>query len=246
MNSEIRTETVGPKKLHLRTGERFYSRYTDAIDNGRTSQEVTDALADAWHLAEGGNDKEAGDVLRGLLVPPAGEPFDAADYLRAAKAPAVAVHVGVTRPVDHCPFGRDVVGIDASVEKPEEIVERTFAEWRLSAKTLRDRHTVIIYSAGEPIAMYRNVTWGRSPDELPNGEPGRHNKGRHYVADAQVTLFGPGLTFTMTTGPDADGFIRPEIVDGRPWDQYDPVLAYVASHQRQRPTVQQPVDLLGM
>lgn len=239
-------EEASTKKLNLTVDGDFSLLLNEGVSLGRSALEVTKGLSVGWRQAMRGEDAAAAKTLRDLLAEPTGAPFEAEEYMRVAKSPALAIHMGVTRPVDHCPFRRDFVGIDTDEMDPFTIVERTFAEWRLSLKTRRDRRDVINYKVSRPVAMYRNVTWAASPDELPNGVPGRHNKGRHFVEDAQVTLFGPGLTYTVRTTKDEEGFIRPEILDRRPWDQFDPVLAYVASHQRQRPTVQMPVDLLGM
>lgn len=231
------------KKINVEVSAGFADILSEAASRGMPAVEVTEMFAEAWTMAKGNDDAAAGTLLRRVLSEN-GSVFKGEDFIACAKEPAVGVHVGDPRTVTNCPFGRDYVGIDAGELRPDVLVERTFAEWRVGPKTVRSRHIVIIYKASQPMAIYRDVTWGRSPDQLPDGQPGRQNKGRHYVASAEVTFFGPGKTYAFEAHADERGFIRPHLSNERPLDQTDPVLSYVLSHRRERRAVQQPLDLL--
>lgn len=233
------------KKLNVEVSALFAGILSDAAERGRPAAEVTEVIAEAWIAAKDNRDEAAGSLLRSILGDP-NSLFKAEDFLRLAQEPAVGVHVGDPRAVTHCPFDRSSVGLEVGEMRPHILVERTFAEWRVGPKTVRNRHIVIIYKASQPVAIYRDVTWGRSPDVLPDKQPGRHNKGRHFIASAEVTFFGPGKTFKFEAHTDERGFIRPHLSDERLLDLMDPVLSYVGSHPRERKAVQQPLDMLDI
>lgn len=233
------------KKLNVTVTARFASFLNEAAEHGKPASEVTEILAEALTAAREYRDEDAGELLRSILQE-SEVPFKAEEFLKLAQEPALAIHIGSPKTVSNCPFGRTHIGLDAGEVRTDVLAERTFAEWRVALKTVKTRQTVIIYKATLPVAIYRDVTWGRSPDEMPNKQSGRENMGRHFIASGEVTFFGPGKTFTIDTRPNSGGLIRPHLTNERPMDTNDAVLAYVGSHSRERKAVQQPLDLLDI
>lgn len=213
-----------------------------AIRHGLTNEDALGIVAAAWTTANVGEHQRAGEMLHDILNPTANL-FNAVEFKNIARRPALGIHMGDPKAVTKCPFGRGYVGINANETDPQVLAERTSAEWSINQKWTKQRDTVIVYKRGEPVAIYRNVEWDRSPDLQPNGES-RDNKGRFFIRAADVTFFKAGETYALDYAQDEQGFWRPILTHGRPWDTADPVLSYAANRPRRRKAVRQPVDLL--
>ncbi|HCJ53369.1 MULTISPECIES: hypothetical protein [Glutamicibacter] len=235
-----------PKKINVSVDGEFAGWLASAASRGISAADATAKVAQAVTAACAFDDALAGRILRGI-IPTEGSAFRGEEFEELTSELPVAIHIGAPRSVENCPFGRAEVGLDAGERDPEILLERTFAEWRISRKTKRHRDLVVIYKNTEPVACYRNFVWSESPDERLDGVPGRQNKGRHYLASGDVTFFELGTTYRFST--EVKGrFIRAQLTDGEGanMDMSDEVLAYLASHTRQRKAVQQPLDLLDM
>lgn len=232
------------RKLNVEVSDEFLLVLQEATEYmGLSAKDVTSHIVRALDCSKSGNFEQAGRILMGI-VPNRNsiKLFNADEFSTLTRSNVLGYHAGEPKKMRENKQGLLIAGISLDETDSKTLLMSTFANFRLAKKTIKTKDIVVIYKSTNPVVIYEDVVWGSYQTE----DLKTPSVTKYYIKSSKVTLLPLNKTMDFRVGGLLNGTLVPNVTRVRDCDTSDPVLSYLATHNRQKQAVQQPLDLMDM